>query len=266
MNTTTMTAGAAPVSARAGRAAAPTAGESGPALARTQLLARLTGVLFLITFAASIPAVAWFYVPALSDPAYVLSAADDPGVPWGAFLELLVIIANIGTAVVLFPVVRRVNEALAPGFVAARLVESGFIAVGILSLLTLATLRLEAAGADPATLDLIGRTLVALHDWTFLLGPGFCGVGNGLMLGYLMYKSRLVPRALTMLGLVGGPLLVAAGVAVLFGVIEAGSTWQAVATIPEFFWELLLGLWLLVKAFNPAAVAALNIGTPASAA
>jgi hypothetical protein len=121
------------------------------------------------------------------------------------------------------------------------------------------TLRQEAAGADAGSLVTVGKSLVALHDWTFVLGPGFCaGAGNGLLLGYLMYRSALVPRGMAVLGLVGGPLVIASGVGVLFGVIEAGGVWQGIATIPEFFWELSLGIWLIVKGFNPSALARLQ--------
>jgi hypothetical protein len=175
-------------------------------------------------------------------------------------LELLLIIANIGTAVVLFPILKRQNEILALGYVTARVVECAFIAVGILSLLSVVTLRQEAAaGADAGSLVAVGASLVALHDWTFVLGPGFVvGVGNGLMLGYLMYRSALVPRGMAVLGLVGGPLVIASGVAILFGVFEAGSVWQAISTIPEFLWELSLGIWLTVRGFNPSAIARLQ--------
>ena len=178
----------------------------------------------------------------------------------GALLELILIIANIGTAVVLYPVVKRVNEILALGFVTARVVESVFIAVGLLSLLTVVVLRQEAAaGADAASLLAAGQSLVALHGWTFLLGPGFVvGIGNGLILGYLMYRSRLVPRSMAVLGLIAGPVLCAAGIAVIFGVIEQGGVWQGLMSLPEFFWELALGIWLIVKGFNPSAVASLS--------
>src|SRR5215218_4433919 len=152
-----------------------------------QTIARVTGVLFLITFITSIPAFFVFYAPVLDDPRYIVGAGADTSVSLGAFLELLLIIANIGTAVVLWPVLKRQNEILALGYVTARVIECAFIAVGILSLLSVVTLRQEAAGADAASLVAVGESLVALHDWTFLLGPGFVvGVGNGLLLGYLM--------------------------------------------------------------------------------
>jgi hypothetical protein len=223
-----------------------------------QTIARVTGVLFLITFITSIPAFFVFYAPVLDDPRYIVGAGADTSVSLGAFLELILIIANIGTAVVLFPILRRQNEILALGYVTARIVECVFIAVGILSLLSVVALRQEAAGADAGSLVAVGESLVALHDWTFLLGPGFVvGVGNGLMLGYLMYTSRLVPRGMAVLGLIGGPLVTGSGVAILFGVFEAGSVWQAIATIPEFVWELSLGIWLTVRGFNPSAIASL---------
>jgi len=155
----------------------------------------------------------------------------------GAFLELLRIVANIGTAIVLLPILKRQSESIALGYVTARVVESAFIAIGILSVLSVVTLRQDLAGTGsyPATLTMVGRSLVAIKDWTFLLGPGFVvGIGNGLMLGYLMFRSGLVPRRMAMLGLVGGPLMCASGIAVLFGGIEQGSATQSVATIPEF--------------------------------
>ena len=191
--------------------------------------------MFLITFVTSIPAALVFYAPVPTDPRYILGAGAATGVQWGAFLEMILIIANIGTAVVLYPILKRQNEILILGYVTARVIECVFIAIGLLSLLTIVTLREgAAAGADAASLITAGKSLVALHDWTFLLGPGFMvGIGNGLILGYLMYTSRLVPRGLAVLGLIGGPLIIASGVGAMFGVIEAGRVWQAVGTIPE---------------------------------
>ena len=186
---------------------------------------------------------------------------------FGALLEVLLIIANVGTAVVLFPILKRQNEALALGYVGARLVECTFIAIGIVSLLAVVTLRQDfagAAGGDPGSLVTVGQSLVAIHDWTFLLGPGFIvGIGNGLILGWLMYRSGLVPRAMAMLGLIGGPVLCAAGIAVLFGVIEPGSAPQVLAAAPEFVWELSLGIYLMVKGFKPSPITAgTTAGTP----
>lgn len=220
-------------------------------------IALVTGVLFVITYVTSIPPVLFLYVPLLGDPRYIVGAGADNGVLWGAFLELLLIVANIGTAVVLFPLLKRVNEIFALGFVTARVVESVFIAVGILSLLTVVTLRQDLAGvanADAATLVMVGKSLVALHGWTFQLGPGFVvGIGNGLLLGYLMYKSALVPRRMAVLGIIAGSVLLARFVGILFGVFEPGSVLGSIMVIPEFIWELLLGIWLIVKGFNSSA-------------
>src|ERR671917_1491648 len=130
-----------------------------------QKIARLTGVLFLITYITSIPAFFVFYAPVLDDPRYIVGAGADNSVRLGAFLEVILIIANIGTAVVVWPVLKRVNEILALGFVTARVMESVFIAVGILSLLSVVALRQEAAaGADAASLVTVGESLVALHE------------------------------------------------------------------------------------------------------
>jgi hypothetical protein len=216
-----------------------------------QTIARLTGVLFLITYITSIPAY-FFYVP-LDDPNYIVGSGADTSVRLGALLELILIIANIGSAVVLYPVVKRVNDILALGFVTARVMESVFIAVGILSVLTVVALRQgAAAGADAGSLVTVGESLVTLHDWTFLLGPGF--VGNGLILGYLMYRSGLLPRGMAILGLIAGPVLIARFVGILFGVFEpTGSVLGGLMVVPEFIWELSLGIWLTVRGFNPSA-------------
>ena len=216
--------------------------------------AALAGWLFVMTFVTSIPAQLVLYGPLLDKSSYITGAGADAynRVALGALLEVLLILANVGTAVVLFPILKRQSEAGALGYVAVRLVESTFIAIGIVSLLAILTVRDDGAlGASAA----LGRSFVAIHDWTFLLGPGFIvGVGNGLLLGYLMYTSGLVPRRMAMLGLIGGPLICASGILVLFDVIDAGSPVQVIATIPEFIWELSLGIYLIVKGFKPCPI------------
>ncbi len=215
-----------------------------------QRLARITGVLFLITYATSIPALLLFDGTVLDDPGYIVGAGDDGLVRLGASLEVILIIANIGTALALYPVLKRHSKALSLGFLSARVMESVFIAVGILSLLAVVTLRQE--GGDAGSLVPVGEALVAIKDWTFLLGPGLTvGVGNGLILGYLMYRTGLVPRGMAMLGLIGGPLIVLSGLGVLFDLYDLGEAPQMIATIPEFFWELSLGIYLTVKGFKP---------------
>jgi hypothetical protein len=224
--------------------------------------ALVTGVFFMITIVASIPAAYFFYNPVLGHPGYITGPGADTRVSLGALLEVVTVIANIGTAVTLFPLLKRENEAVALGYVAARVVESVVIVVGILSLLAVVTLRQDLAGTpgtDADSLAMAGESLVAVHDRTFLLGPGFLsGVGNGLMLGYLMYRSRLVPRRMAMLGLIGGPLVAISGIAVLLGLYDQVSPWSAVATLPEFAWEASLAVYLVVKGFRPSAVAGLD--------
>ena len=226
----------------------------------TQTIARVTGVLFLITFVTSIPAGLILYNPVLDNARYITGAGADTRIALGAFLEMVLIVANIGTAVALFPILKRQNEALSLGYVTARVMECAFIAVGLLSLMAIVTLRQDIGGvAGASSLIPVGRSLVAIHDWTFVLGPGWTvGVGNGLILGYLMYRSGLVPRGMAMLGLIGGPLIIASGTAVLFDVIEPGSGGQVIATIPEFFWELSLGIYLIVKGFKPSPILAMD--------
>jgi hypothetical protein len=218
--------------------------------------ALVVGVLFILTFVTSIGG-AFAYGPVLTDPHYIIGAGADTRVFLGAFLELLLIITNIGCAVWLFPLLKRQNEGLALGYVAARLVECTFILVGILSVLAVVTLRQHATTADAGSLVTAGKSFIALKNWTFLLGPGFVdGIGTGLMLGWLMYRSGLVSRRMALFGVIGGPLLAVSGIAVLFGVIQPQSPLQNLATAPEFIWEAFLGLWLTFKGFNPSALSA----------
>ena len=229
---------------------------SGAALHRpmdpsTRRLALIAGVLFIVTFISAI-AGDILYNAALDERDYIVGGGDDTRIALGAVCELILIIANIGTALALFPILRRQNEGLALGYVAARVVECAFIAVGIVSVLAILTLREDPAGADDGTLVVAGERLVAVKDWTFVLGPGFVvGVGNGLILGYLMYRSGLVPRQMAMLGLVGGPLVCLSGAAIVLDVFDRGSTAQGIMTIPEIAWEASLGIYLAFKGFKP---------------
>ena len=216
-----------------------------------QKRARWFGVLYLITFLTSIPA-ALLYRPLLDDPVgYIAGAGHDKRILFGALLELLLIIANIGTAVVIVPIMRRFNEELAIGYVTARFIECTFILVGIVSVLGVITLRNQAAGASEGT---VAYTLAAIKDWTFLLGPGWMvGWGNGLILGYLMYRTGLVPQRVAWLGLVGGPLIILTGTAIMFGGNHPSSTLhglQGALTFPEAAWELFLGVYCTIWGFR----------------
>jgi hypothetical protein len=219
-----------------------------------QKRARIFGVLYLVTFVTSIPAL-MLYEPVLRDPVgYITGAGHDQRILVGVLLELLLIVANIGTAVVLFPIVKRRSEELALGYVTARLFECTFILLGIVSVVGIVTLRREVAGASEGT---IAYTLAAIKDWTFLLGPGWVvGWGNGLILGYLMWRTELVPRPAAWFGLVGGPLIILSGTAIMFtGNHPSGTlrSLQGISTGPEFAWELFLGIYCTWRGFRPSA-------------
>jgi len=223
-------------------------------LRRTAFLA---GALYLITFIASIPAV-FLLDPVLSDPNYIVGPGADTRVLFGGLLDIINALACIGTAIVLFPVVKRQNVAAALGFVASRMLEAAIIFTGVVSLLAVVTLRQDMAGtpgADADSLVAVGAALVAVRDWTFLFGPGLA-VANALLLGSLMYRSRLVPRVIPLMGLIGAPLLLIANTATMFGVNDQLSVWSALALPGIFFWELSLGLYLVIKGFKPSPITA----------
>jgi hypothetical protein len=233
----------------------PAATRPSPDLMRRTSLA--AGILYLITF-VSIPTLIVFQ-PVRDGADFILGAGSDTGVLWGSFSEVVVALAGIGTAVVLFPVARRQSETAALGFVASRVVEGSLIIVGVVSMLSVVTLRNDVAGttgADPASLVTTGSTLVAAYDWTFLLSQSLMPVFNALCLGTVLYRSGLVPRILPTLGLIGAPLLLAADIAIFFGVFDRSGP-IALAALPIAVWEFSLGVYLTVKGFRPAAVAAL---------
>ncbi|MGZ4712985.1 MAG: DUF4386 domain-containing protein [Acidimicrobiia bacterium] len=226
---------------------------------RTALIA---GLVFLATFVFSIPQLATFDA-ALNNHRFILGAGSDTGVVIGTFLELINVGVNIATAVIFFPILKRQSERIALGYVADRIFEGVMIAVGLISVMALLTLRWHYEGLpQPGSLLVTGRSLVAIHDATFLLGPAFCaGFGNGILLGYLMYKSGLVPRRMAMIGLVGGPLALVTATAVLFGAWDQTSPIGFFFTLPEIVWEFSLSIYLIFWGFRPSPILALD--TPA---
>jgi hypothetical protein len=210
-----------------------------------QRAARWFGVLFIITFVTSITALALFQ-SVLDDPAgYISGDGKDNQIYLGAFLDFLLVLANVGTAVVLYPIARRQNEYLAIGYVGARIIESVFIAAGVIFMLGVVSLRMDSPDAGD-----LAVSLAALKDWCQLFGPGLVvPFGNGLILGYLMYRSRLVPRPWPWLGLIGGPLLLFGSFGVLFDWWEqTGPAGLLVA--PEFVWEAFLGIYCAIWGFR----------------
>ena len=230
-----------------------------PSMDRMRRTSLAAGILYLLTF-VSVPTLALFQ-PVRERADFILGAGSDAGVRWGAFSEVVVALAGIGTAVVLYPVAKRVSETAAIGFVTARVLEGALIIVGVVSVLSVLSLRQDVAGtpgADEASLLTTGHALAATYDGAFLLSQSLLPVFNALCLGYVMYRSGLVPRILPIMGLVGAPLLLTSDILIFFGVIDRVSPFAAVAFIPIAVWELSLGVYLTVKGFKPAAVAALT--------
>jgi hypothetical protein len=217
------------------------------------------GLLYLLTFASSIPAAFFFLDPVLNDPDYVLGPGADTRVITGGLLDVVNAFACIGTAVVLFPLLKRQNETVALGFVASRLLEAAIISVGVVSLFAVVALRQDLAGAaaaDDAALTSVAKALVSVRDYTFHLGPGVMAGVNALLLGTLMYRSGLVPRVIPLMGLIGAPLIICAKVATILGVNDDSTAWSLIALAPIFLWELSLGVWMAVKGFKPSPITA----------
>ncbi len=212
----------------------------------------LGGALYVLTFASSIPAVL-LLDPILSDPNYVTGPGADTQIVFASLLDIVNALALIGTAVVLFPVIKRQSEVLALGFVTSRVLEAAILFIGIVSLMTVITLRQDlagAAGTDQQTLATVAAALVAVRDWAFLFGTGLAAA-NALLLGTAVYRARLVPRVIPLMGLVGAPLLVASNTGIMFGVNEQFSVWSLIALPGIFLWELSFGIYLMVRGFRP---------------
>jgi hypothetical protein len=210
------------------------------------------GVLYLLTYASSIPA-ALLLGSTLADPNYILGAGADGQLRLAALLDIVNGITAIGTAVALFSVMKRQHEGLAIGFVAARTFEAAILFVGVLSVMSIAVLRETAASTtDPASLSAVGLGLATLYKVAFILGTGIPAL-NALLLGLLMYRSGLVPRAIPALGLVGAVTFTSWIVGWIFGITEPGTPWHGLGVAPIFFWELLIGLWMTFKGFRKEA-------------
>jgi hypothetical protein len=214
--------------------------------------ALVAGILYLITFISSIPAV-FLLGPVLTDPNFIVGGSGAGSVRLGALFDIVNCLTAIGTAVALYAVVKRQNGGLAIGFVASRLFEAAVLMIGTVSILSIVTLQQPGAtGAEASVLVTIQQALVSVRDWSFALGTGVPAL-NAALLGWLMYKSRLVPRAIPVLGLIGAPLFTSWIVGYILGVTDGGSAWHAIAVAPIFVWELSLGLWMTFKGFRKEA-------------
>src|SRR4051794_34352407 len=224
--------------------------------AQQRRTARIAGWLMASTFLTSILAALILYDPVLNDTNYILGAGDDARVTLGALLEIFLMIGNVGTAVVMFPILRRYSETLSLSYVASRTIESTIIGVGAISLLSVVTLRDDLAssiGSNGTSLDIAGRTLVAIHDWTFLLGPGFCVGVNGILLGWLMYRTGLMPPRLAMLGVIGGPLIFLSAIAGLFDGYDPNGP-DGPFPLPAAAFQAALAIYPVARGLPPAPV------------
>ena len=225
----------------------------------TRNYARAAGILYLITFAASIPAAFYFLTPVLTDPTYIVGSGADTSVIVGCILDVVTALAGIGTAVAVYPVVKRQNQSLAIGFITTRMYEAAVIMIGVVSLLAIVPLHRDVAGtagADQASLVTTGQALVAVRDYTFQFGPNLAAALNALLFATLLYRSRLVPRIIPAMGLIAAPLLIVATLAVVFGLTEQGSIWFAPGGTLIFVWELSVGIYMTVKGFKPSPITA----------
>lgn len=217
--------------------------------------ALVAGLMYLVTFATSIPALP-LLEPVTDHADYVLGAGSDDQVLLGGLLELMVALAGVASAVALYPVTKRVSLGLALGFVTSRLVEGALILIGVVSILSVVTLRQDLGGSADAGAGLVAvsQALVAVRDWTFTFGPGVMPAINALLLATMLAKARLVPRALPVLALIGAPLLLASTLAVTFGAIEQYSPPTFLLAVPIALWELGLALRLTFKGFDASPV------------
>jgi hypothetical protein len=219
---------------------------------RTRRATLAAGLFYIATFVFSIPAAFGLYNGVLDHAtAFVLGTGSTTPVLWGAFFEIITALTGIGTAVALYPVIRRHGPSGTIGFVASRTLEASMIFLGVICVLTIVTLRRDASGGDVAALTTSARTMLAMKNWTFLLGPGFMASINALCLAPILYRARLVPRLIPALGIIGAPLLFASSAATLFGLHDQVSATATLLVLPIFCWELSVGVWMALKGFRP---------------
>ncbi|HEY6743206.1 MAG TPA: DUF4386 domain-containing protein [Lapillicoccus sp.] len=227
----------------------------------TRKIALAGGIAYLVTFAASIPQLKLF-ADVIDDPTgYIGNPGSNAALQWGSVLEVMTAASGVATAVLLYPVTRRVSRSAAIGFVTSRVVEAALILVGVVSILSVVTLQQHfagATGAEAQALGVTGESLVAMRQWTFLLGPGVMAGVNDLLLGYILYRSGLVPRRMAIIGLVGGPLILLSDVATILGVWGQVSTAGFLFGLPVAVFEFSVGVYLTVRGFRPAGLAALD--------
>ena len=228
----------------------------------TRRTGRIFGWFFIGTFITSIPARLLFIHgldTSWTDTVFHPGAVSDTSLKLGAILEFGVIATNIATAVVIYPLVKRQSATLGIGYVAARIIESAFIAIGLIAIITVLDVNDAwegARGAAATAFEAQGNTLVSIYDWAFQFGPGLVvGFGNGLILGYLMYRSGLVPPRMALFGLIGGPLLILSFVLILFGAYDNGEGPSGLLVLPEIVWEAFLGIYCAWKGFRPSPIA-----------
>ena len=229
---------------------------------RTTTARKLTfaaGALYILTFLASIPTLA-MKAPVTDHADFILGVGNENSVIAASLLDLVCALAGIGTAVALYPVLRKFREHLALGFVTSRVVEAGVLFVGAISLMSIVTLRSDSGAADSATLVTTGKSLLAMHDWAFLFGPGVMAVVNALMFATILYRFRLVPRIIPLVGLIGAPLLLTSDLVTMFGGWEQTSDPAMLLVLPIAAWEFTIGIWMMVKGFRPVATA--DVETP----
>jgi hypothetical protein len=225
-----------------------TPGLKAPTLSTMRKTALAAGILYLLTFASSIPA-ALLLGDTLSNPDYILGAGADGQVRLAAIFDIINGLTAIGTAIALYSILRRQHGGLAIGFVASRTLEAAILFIGTVSVLSIADLRVTGAAADPASLTAVGLALSTIYHWAFALGTGIPAL-NAVFLGWLMYRSRLVPRAIPVLGLIGAATFTSFIIGHILGVTEGGTPWHGIGVAPIFFWELGIGLWMTFKGFR----------------